>query len=171
MSALISGLVAGALAFGLVSLAQRPLRPAAAAPDGWKVLRPSRLIDATIVGVGALAAAAGAFLLGGGSTLPDAAVQNGIAALFLAASGACALYTAWTAYGRSVMWKGDRLRVRTLSGRDSLRRISDVSRVGKNEMLGEYRITFRDGSTLRFSASMHGARGLAAKLPRRALRD
>jgi hypothetical protein len=32
--------------------------------------------------------------------------------------------------------------------------------VMKHEILGEYRLTFRDQSTLRFSAHLHGANGL-----------
>lgn len=68
------------------------------------------------------------------------------------------------------MWKGNELRVRSLTGSESLRRFSDISKVKKNEMRGEYRINFRDGSTLCFSLHMHGANELVAKLPRRAFR-
>ena len=171
MSAVGSGLVGAIVAFGLVSLAERTQKRATATADGWKALQPGWLINGTIIGASALAAFAGYFLLSGGSSLPQAATQNGFAALLLAASAACALYIGWTAYGRTVMWKGNELRVRSVSGSESTRRISDASEVKKSEMRGEYRITFRDGSTLWFSAHMHGSSDLVAKLPQRAFRD
>lgn len=168
MSAVVSGVVGAVVAFGLVSLAERTQKSATSTPDGWKVLRAGWLINGTIVGATALAACAGHSLVTGGSSLPDAATQNSFAALLLAAFGAGALYVAWTTYGRTVMWKGDELRVRSALGSESLRRISDVSEVTKSETRGEYRISFRDGSTLVFSAHMHGAEELMAKLRQKA---
>lgn len=171
MRAVLIGLIAGIVAFALVSLAERTQRSAAATPDGWKRLRAGWLINGTIVAVTALAALIAVFLLSGGSTLPDAARQNGFAILLLAAFAASASYTAWATYGRTIAWKGDALLVRSLSGSESLKRISDIIKVKKSEMRGEYRITFRDGLKLWFSAHMHGANELLARLPRRAFLD
>lgn len=171
MSAVVSGLVGAVVAFGLVSLAERTQKSATATPDGWKVLRAGWLINGTIIGATALATFTGYFLLSGGSSLPDAATQNRFAAVLLAAFAACAIYMAWITYGRTVMWKGNELRVRSVSGSESLRRISDASKVKKSDIRGEYRVTFRDGSTLWFSAHMHGFSELVAKLPRRAFGD
>ncbi len=171
MRAVLIGLVAGVVAYALLSLAKRTQGSATATPDGWKKLRAGWLINGIIVGVTASAAFIAWFLLSGGSTLPDAARQNGFAILLFAAFAASASYTAWTTYGRTIGWKGDALLVRSVSGCESLKRISDVVEVKKREMRGEYRITFRDGSSLWFSAHMHGANELLAKLPRKVCRD
>lgn len=171
MSAVISGLVGAVVAYGLVSLAERNQKPAAVVSDGWKALRSGWLIKGLVVLSTAITVFIGNFLLSGGSSLPDAAKQNAIASLLLAAFAAYALNTAWIAYGRTIMWKGYELRIRSVLGRDSLRRITDVSKIKKFEGLGEYHITFRDRTTLRFSAYMHGANELVAKLPRRAICD
>jgi hypothetical protein len=171
MSAVVSGLIGAVVAFALVSLAERTQRSATAGLEGWKALRAGWLLNGTLIGAAALAALTGFFLLSGGSSRPDAATQNGFAALLFAAFTAGALYLAWTTWGRTIMWKDDELRVRSLWGGESLKRISDASKAERSELRGEYRITFRDGSRLRFSAHMHGADDLVAQLPRRALRD
>lgn len=169
MSAVISGLVGAVVAAGLISVAERTQKSASVTFDGWRALHPGWLINGTIVGVTAIAAFTGGFLLSGGSSLPDAATQNGMAALLFALFAASALYMAWTTYGRTVMWKGNELRFRSVLGSESLRRISDATDVKKSEMRSEYRITFRDGSRLWFSAHLHGANELVARLPRRAI--
>jgi hypothetical protein len=171
MSAVISGLVGGAVAFGLVTLAERTQKAATSSLDGWKALRPGWLINGTIVGGTALAALMGHFLLSGGSSLPDAQTQNRFGVLLLSIFAAGTVYMAWTTYGRAVTWMGDELRVRPVFGSESVRRLSDVTAVKKSEFRGEYRLTFRDGSRVWISAYLHGANELLAKLPRRASRN
>lgn len=168
MSAVVSGLIGAVLAVGLVWLAERTHKSATITHDGWKALRAGWLNVASIMGATALAAFIGYFLLSGGSSLPDSTTQNGIAALLFVTFAGCALYMVWTTYGRTVMWKGNELRVRTVWGSESLRHISDATKLKKSETRGEYRITFRDRSTLWFSAHMYGANELVGKLPRRA---
>lgn len=171
MSAVVSGLIGGAIAFGLVTLAERTQKSAAIVHGGWKALRAGWLINGCIVGSAALAAFFVYFFFSGGSALPDAKAQNGMAALLLAASTGYVLYLVWIVLGRSIMWKGNELRIRTVTGKETTRRISDVTHVMKHETLGEYRLTFRDQSTLRFSAHLHGAKELLQRLPRRASRS
>jgi hypothetical protein len=171
MSAIVSGLFGAVVAFALVTIAERRQKSATTLHDGWKALRPGWLINGAIVGCTAFAALMGYFLLSGGSSRPDAATQNGYAVLLLTASVAGAAYIAWTTYGRTVMWKGNELRVRSLSGCETVQRISDVTSARKSEMLGEYRVRFRDGKRLWFSAHLHGANELVAKLPCSAFGD
>lgn len=171
MSAVMSGLIGGLIASGLVTLAARTQKSAAKSHGGWRVLRAGWLINGLIICSIALAALMAYFLLSGGSTLPDASSQNGYAVLLFAAFTACAFCMAWTGYGRTIMWKGYDLQTRAVARKAITRRLSDVTNVRKSEMLGTYRITFRDGSGLWFSAYMHGANELLAKLPRRASRD
>jgi hypothetical protein len=171
MSPVVSGLIGGAIAFGLVTLANRTQKSAAKAEGGWNALHTGWLINGTIAGSAALAALFGYFLVSGGSARPDAQTQNAIAALLLVSFTGYALYIAWLVFGRTIMWKGYELRVRTLTGKEVIRRITDVTHVMKHEKLGEYRLTFRDQSTLRFSAHQHGANELLKELPGRASRS
>lgn len=171
MSGVVSGLIGAVVAFALVTVAERKQKSARPNVDGWHTLRPGWLLNGVIVGCALLAGLMGYLLLSGGSTRPDADTQNIYAALLLAGFGGAAAYFGWTCYGRTVMWKGNKLRLRTSLGREVMHRMSDVSSVTKSEMWGEYRLTFRDGSSLRFSAYFHGAGELAAKLSRKAFRD
>lgn len=165
MSIAVSGLVGAVVAFALVTISERKRRSATTTQDGWQALRPGWLLNGTIVGCGALAAFEGFFLLSGGSSRSDAATQNNLALLMLTVFTACALYVAWTTYGRTVAWKADELRVRTVFGKETVQYIPDVVAVSKSEMRGEYRVSFRDGSRLWLSAHLHGVHELVAKLP------
>lgn len=171
MSAVVLGLIGGAIAFGLITLAQRRQKSAAIVNHGWKALRSGRLVNGCIIGTAALAAFFGYFLLNGGSALPDAQMQNSIAAAFLTASASYVLYMTWMVFGRTIMWKGRELRVCTVTGKEATRHIADVTDITKLEFLGEYRLTFRDKSTLRFSEHLNGADELVKRLPRRASRS
>lgn len=168
MSAIVSGLIGAAVAVALATLAERKLKPAQANAEGWQTLRPGWLVNATFVATTAFAALMAFYLLSGGSSLPDADTQNFYALLLAVVSGIAAIYLAWTTYGRTVMWKGTELRVRTCVGRDTTRPLADVSSVAKNEALGDYRLTFCDGGTLRVSAYMHGVNDLLSRIPKRA---
>lgn len=167
MSGVTSGLIGAVVAFGLITLAERTQKSATLSSHGWKVLRASWLLNGIIVGGAAMTMLPAGVLLSGGSSLPDASGQNTAAALLCAVLLAMTLYVAWIVHGQTIMWKGSKLRVRRAWGRTMLQRTPNVMSVSKNEACGEYRVTFRDGATLRFSEHMHGARELVAWLPRR----
>ncbi|HEX9965473.1 MAG TPA: hypothetical protein VGB04_10880 [Allosphingosinicella sp.] len=124
-------------------------------------------MNSTILGLAAISALA-AYILLAGSSLPDADTQGFVAAVLVLGCGSGIIYFLWTGYGRTILWKGNELSVRTIFGREQVRRIPDVSRVSRNEMLGDYKLTFKDGSTLRVSAHFHGVGELVERLPKRA---
>lgn len=165
MRAVIVGLIGGLMAFALITLAVRNQSGAKRDPDGWNILWPNWLLNGLIIASSALALLMAWFLIEGGSTRPDAGAQNGYALLLLILSAAAAAYFGWTTYGRTIMWRDDELRVRSRRGAEVTRNISDICSVAKSEGLGEYRLTFRDGSTLRLSAWLNGVSELVAKLP------
>lgn len=166
---MLSGLVGAAIAFAVGAVARRRQKPAVLRHGGWKALRPSWLSIQTVAvaGCAAFASFLAWFLASGGSTRPDAATQNAIALLLLCASLAAAAWVAWTYYGRTIMWRGDELRVRTLFGRENVRRVSEVKDVTESDFAGDYRVTFRDGSRLRFPTDFHGSRELVVRLKQR----
>jgi hypothetical protein len=164
MSAVVNGLIGGAVAVVLAAVAQRGQRSARIGADGWRLLRPSWLLHGTFFGCSAFASFITGILLSGGSSRPNADTQNLYAVALGAGFGLCALYVGWTTYGRTVAWKGKELRVRTAFGRESVRRFSDVRSIKKSESRGDYRVSFLDGSTLGFSAYLHGAQELAERL-------
>ena len=168
MSALISGLVGALVAVALAAVAQRSQKSALADGENWKALRSSWLLNGTFVACVAFTALITYFLLSGGSPRPDAQTQNLYALALAVAFGLGAIYLGWTTYGRSIAWNDKELRVRTVAGRETVRSISDVQSVRKSDARGDYRIKFRDGSTLVFSAYMHGANELVAALPKAA---
>ena len=161
----ISELVSGLFAASLISLSERKQKPGRWNAEGWRVLWAGWFMKGTILGGAAFAALMGLFLWAGGSALPDAETQNAYALLLLIGMSAVTLYLLWSAYGRTIMWKGEELRVRTIWKTETVYRIADVSSVTKSDMRGEYRLTFQDGSTLWLSAHLHGAKELIAKLP------
>lgn len=167
MSSFVNGLIGGLIAFGLVQLADRSQKSARVDPKGWRTLRAGWLLNGIIAAYSGFAALIAYFFLEGGSARADAQTQNTVALFLLMAFGAVAIYTLWTSYGRRIMWKGNDLRVRVALGPVVVRRLSDVCSVKKNDVLGEYRLKFRDGSTLRLSAYFHGSKELVAKLPKR----
>jgi len=165
MSALISGLVGGLVATALVTIAQRRQRSARLTADGWRALRPGWLLHGTFVGCLVLSGLTAYVLLSGGSPRSDAETQN-LSAFALAIGFGCGtLYIASTVYGRTIAWKDNQLRVRSLAGRETSWLISDVRSVEKRDFLGDFRIGFKDGSTLTFSTYLTGAQELVELLP------
>lgn len=171
MSAVVSGLVGAAIAFAISQLAERRQRRARLAPDGWRRLSPGWFYNGIIALCAALAMMMATILISGGSTRPDADVQNRYLLLLAAGFGAAAIYGAWSAYCRTIMWKGDELRVRTRAGREAVYQISDISSVTRHEMRGEHRLTFRDGSHLWLPIYFRGASELVSMLSRTAPAD
>jgi hypothetical protein len=170
MPMMLSGLFGAAVAAALAAIASRRQKPASWRHGGWKALRPGWFSKLEIAGCAAFASFMVWFLATGGSTRPDAATQNLVGVLLLCACLAGAAWAGWAAYGRTIMWRGDELRVRTVFGRESVRRISDVKDVTESDVRGDYRVTFRDGSTLRFATHFHGSRELVTRLKRREFR-
>jgi hypothetical protein len=171
MSAVVSGLIGAVAALALGALAERTQRSAKRLLDGWHALRPSWLVHGCMVLCIGFVGLISYFLLRGGSSRPDATTQNLVASLLLAGAAWGAIYVGWTSYFRTIMWKGNELRVRTIIGREIVQRFSDVTKVTSRDMRGEYCVTFRDGSRLCFSEYMHGAKDLTVRLPKRAFSD
>jgi hypothetical protein len=123
------------------------------------------LLHGTFVGSVIFTGLMAYLLLSRGSPRPDAETQN-LYFFALAISFGCgAVYIGSIAYGRTIAWKGNQLRVRTLAGRETLRFISDVRYVKKRDLLSDFRIEFKDGSTLTFSPYLSGATELVQRLP------
>jgi len=165
MSSLITGLVGGAIAALLSALALRNQRKASLCDEDWRTLRPGWFLHGTFIGCCAFVALAVTFLLGGGSSLPDAETQNLSAVGILASFALMAAYLWWIAYARSIAWKDGTLRVRWAFGRERLWRFAEVSSVKERDFLGDCRIRFTDGSSMTFSLYVHGAEELRARLP------
>lgn len=159
----------GAVALGiLVSVAFHTRKPARINPEGWRVLRPGWLLNGAIIASAGLAMFIGYVCLFVGSSRPDADSQMAVARLLAFGCGLATLYLFWLCYWRIFLWSGDILRVRTLLGRETRYRISDVRMVAGNEEIGEYRITFSDGSKLRLPTHLHGVEELMANVPEHA---
>lgn len=165
MRAAVTGLIAGAVTLAVVALADRTQKPARKNADGWKMLRPGWLVNMLIVALAVLWALASYFALAG-SSRPTVATEAAAAAILMLGSGSALIYYLWIGYGRNILWKGTELRVRTCFGRERVRRIRDVSAVVKVDALGDYKITFKDGSTLWLSPHFHGSRELMKRLPK-----
>ncbi len=162
MSAIVSGLVAGAVAAALCLVAERRRRPVDVDRAGWRSLQPGRLMVTTIVGCCAMAALPIYILGTGGSTRPDVETQN-LFAVLLAIGFACAAgYTSWAAYGQDVSWDNRMLRVRGAFGPTKTRRLENVVAIAIGDWSGLYRVSFNDGSTVRFSSQLRGARELSS---------
>jgi len=164
MRVLFSGLCGALVAAILVAWSERASKPAQLDGNGWRKLRAGWLLNGTMLGCAAISTATLAFLLSGGSSRPDAAEQNAAGVGLVLAFGAMTLWTAWSAHGRIIAWRGDTLRVCTITGRETLLRVSQASLVRKREASGEWHVLFRDGSRLRFSVHLAGAQELVAML-------
>lgn len=88
MSALISGLIGGAIAGGLGALALRTQGNAHTTRESWKRLRPNWLMHFVLVGCFAFVLAIGYFFWSGASARADAGKQNLWALLLLLAFAA-----------------------------------------------------------------------------------
>lgn len=164
MSSLITGLIGGAIAALLSALALRNQRKASICDDGWRTLRPGWFLHGTFIGCCAFAALTMAFLLNGGSSLPDAETQNLYAVGILASFALMAVYLWRITYAQSIAWKGGTLRVRWTFGRERLWKFAEVSSVKERDFLDDCRIRFTDGSSMTFSLYLHGAEELRARL-------
>lgn len=161
---LLSGIVGAAVAGSFAAAALRLRGPASIDRSGWKVLKPSWFLHGSFIALLVCTFLVAVFLISGGSSAPDAATQNIYAMALGVGFGCGATYLGWATYGREVSWSREEIRLRTAVGTDFVRRFSEVFRVTKFELLGEYRVEFQDGSTLRFSQYLGGAQELANRL-------
>ncbi|HEX8064286.1 MAG TPA: hypothetical protein VF535_13855 [Allosphingosinicella sp.] len=168
MAAIISGLV-GAFAATILVLIGMPNGSAEIDANGWKVLRPGWLLKGAILLCAGLAAFIASATYFAGSAREDAAGQLLCGVLLAAGFGCAGLYAAWRTFGRIIAWKGDEIRVTPLFGPGFRNPMTEVAYVRGSETSGEYRLNFRDGSTLRISAYFHGAAELLETLRNPAL--
>lgn len=160
-SAIIHGLVGGAIATLLALLAERTQQKVSTDRDGWRRLRAGWYLRLAMFGSIAFSLAMLALLASGGSTHPDAGSENVHLLMTAIATTAAAAYLGWHAYGRRIMWHGDKLAVRDVFGRERAYARSDVRTITSREFSGTFVIDFKDGSRLGFSTYFHGAAELA----------
>lgn len=165
MSAIISGLIGGAVAAVLASWAERGRRKARKDSQGWRSLRPGWLLHGTFVGCFALVAFISFFLLNGGSARSDADTQNLYALGLLIAFALGAVYVAWITYGRTVAWLGGKIKTTDVFGRERFYRLCDIDQINETLSGSDYVIRFTDGSRLKFSKYMHGVPEFLKHLP------
>jgi len=161
MSAVINGLLGGAIATLLVAAARRTQRSARLQADGWHTLRPGWLLYGAFGLSLALSLFIGWILLNGGSTRPDAETQNLYASGLAIAFGCGAIYMAWVNFGRTIAWRDTEIRISTLFRKDAYVRFEDIQSIAPNEANDDFRITLREGSKLVLSPYFHGATELA----------
>lgn len=65
------------------------------------------------------------------------------------------------------MRKENQLRFAKVLGSSRILPFGSISKVTKNDFLGFYRLSFKDGKNIRISKDMHGMEQSLAKLPRR----
>ena len=168
MSGIVSGLFGAIVAAALVSLSERKQKAARITSDGWRTLSAGWLANTTIILCAYFSCLTAYFLLNGGSRRPDADIQNisSVTLLLISLLGGC--YTAWSVYGRRISWKGNQLRLRTAFGHQMVQKFSDVTSAQRSDWRGEYRLNFKNGTSLWVSVHMNGAQDLLARVPERA---
>lgn len=166
MSPWITGLIGGAIAAVLCSLALRKQRAAEISSDGWNTLRPSFLLHGIFVLGFALTSLFAYISLRGGSSLPDAETQNLSLAVLLTAFAVMTIYIWWTTYAQTIAWKGQVLRVRRAFGKERHWHFTEIGSIKESDFRGDCRIRFNDGSGIIFSSYLHGSKQLLGRLPK-----
>lgn len=164
MSPWITGLIGGAIAAALCSLALRKQKDAEISSDGWKTLRPSFLLHGIFILGFALTSLFAYLALSGGSSLPDAETQNISLAVLLAAFAAMTIYLWWTTYAQTIAWKGRELRARRVFGKERHWSFTEIRSIKESDFRGDCRIRFNDGSGIIFSSYLHGSKQLLGRL-------
>lgn len=165
MSPWITGLIGGAIAAVLCSLALRNQKAAEISSDGWKTLRPSLLLHGIFILGFALTSLFAYIAFSGGSALPDADTQNLFLVGLLTAFGMMTIYLWWTTYAQTIAWKGQELRVRRAFGKERHWQFTEIRSIKESEFRGDCCIRFNDGSGIIFSAYLHGSKQLLRLLP------
>lgn len=167
MSALVSGFIGAGMAIAITAISTKTRRPVKSDTEGWKTLQTGWLINGTLIGSAGMSAFFGYIWLFVGSSRVDAEMQMLYALALFLVFGLCAIYLAWSCYAKSVLWKGNQLKIVNVFGSTRTVRFRDIRNVSKNDLLGLYRLSFKDGKSIRISKEMRGIEQLLAKLPRR----
>lgn len=94
---------------------------------------------------------------------PLDAGQTTIAVMLFLFLGVAAAYSLWSTFGCRVRWRGDCIRLTRWFLPERNWRMADAREVTYSDKLG-FRVTFTDGSRLRFSNYENGASELAGLL-------
>ena len=159
MSAIVHGIMGGAIATVLAAISLATQREVHSGRQGWKRLRPSWHIHFALVGCVAFVAIISVFFLTGGSARRDAAEQNFYALVLMLAFGAGGVWTLCAGYLRKVEWKDETIRTR-LFGRERLFRFSDFMDVKSGLDGSELKFLTADGRVFRVSQYFHGSNQL-----------
>ncbi len=156
MSAVVSGLIGGAIATALAAVALRSQKSARTDSDGWCWLRPGWLIHFAVGGCFAFVLAVSYFLWLAGSARTDAELQNFWAMLIMLGFGAGGLWLVWAGYLHRVAWRGNDIRLVRPLRRDTYYRFTDIVSVRPNGDGSEFKLRFADARVLRVSPYFHG---------------
>ena len=167
MSAVISGLIGGAIATALGAMALRSQKSANLDVDGWRWLRPGWLIHFAVGGCAAFVLAITYFFSLGGSARSDAAEQNFWAMLILLGFGGGGLWLVWAGYLHKVAWRGNDIRLVRPLRLDAYYRFTDIVSVRPNGDGSELKLKFADARVLRVSPYFHGFRQFEEEMAKR----
>ena len=163
MSAVVHGIIGGAIATALAAASLATQRHVVADRTGWKRLRPSWYIHTALVGCILFVAAISFFFLTGGSARRDADEQNFYAFLLMLAFGAGGVWTLCAGYLRRVEWQGETIRV-SLFGKTQFYRFGDFVEVRDGFDGSELKFFTADGRVFRVSQYFHGSKQLIRAL-------
>lgn len=151
-----SGLIGGAIAVALGTLAIRSQRGPSVDAYGWKLMRPGWYLHLALIGCIAFVLVIGWFFLQGGSSRADAVEQNQWALLLMLAFGAGGLWVLWAGYLRRIMWKGAEIRVIAPFGTERRYCFSEIVDMTEGVDGSEIKLHMDDGSVMRVSVYFHG---------------
>ncbi|MES2753993.1 MAG: hypothetical protein V4659_04945 [Pseudomonadota bacterium] len=163
MSAVVSGLIGGAIAAALGAIALRTQGTPKVDHDGWKTLTPSWLLHMSVFLGAVMTAGVVYFFAIGGSSLPDANSQNVFAMGLGIAFAVMTAWCAWLTYLQKISWNSSSIR-RSALGQTSVFDRQEFVRVRESSFLGTHRIIFRGGSSIRFFKYANGASDLVESL-------
>jgi hypothetical protein len=159
MSAVVHGIMGGAIATALAAASLATQREVEADRTGWKRLRPGWYIHSALVGCILFVAAISFFFLTGGSARRDAEEQNFYAFLLMLAFGAGGVWTLCAGYLRRVEWQGESIRV-SFFGTRQFFRFADFVEVKDGLDGSELKFFTADGRVFRVSQYFHGSKQL-----------
>ena len=159
MSAIMHGIIGGAVATALAGLSLASQREVAADREGWIRLRPTSLIHFALVGCIAFVAVISFFFVTGGSARSDAEEQNFYALMLMIAFGCGGLTMLWAGYLRRVEWRGETVRIRS-PGRERRFQFTDFIEVKEGWDGSELKFLTADGHAFRVSLYFHGSEQL-----------
>jgi len=159
MSAVVHGIIGGAVATALAAASLATQRQVQADRAGWKRLRPGWYIHIALIGCILFVAAISFFFLTGGSARRDAEEQNFYAFLLMSAFAAGGIWTLCAGYLRRVEWRDGHIRV-TLLGMKREFRFGEFVAVQDGIDGSELKFLTADGRVFRVSQYFHGSNQL-----------